>query len=250
MSNKKVTEIINPQSITPIIFSCEHAGFALPFEAEPLLGIGEKLMHSHNSYDAGAKEVTIACANKLNATAVMGIYSRLWIDLNRQEDSASLIRANIYDTIIKSNYQISAEDKNYRIENYHRPFYKDCLDNIERVQKAAGAKPIIISIHAFTRQMEDATEPRSWDIGLLYNKDETVFKTFKSHIEKHYPQIRLGNNQPYSLKGNSAGGMVYYAEKLGLPHILLEICDDKIKTSQEVDMWSDMIVSSIKEYKN
>ena len=83
-------EIVGADAAPQLIFVCDHASNALPPEYGSL-GLGPDSFKRHIAYDIGAAEVTRAMAEAFAAPAVLGVYSRLLIDLNRGADDPTLV---------------------------------------------------------------------------------------------------------------------------------------------------------------
>src|SRR5712671_6479716 len=71
-----------------LLFLCDHASNQLP---EGGLGLDPHLLTTHIAYDIGAAAVTRALAAVYGATALLGGWSRLLIDLNRGADDPTLV---------------------------------------------------------------------------------------------------------------------------------------------------------------
>jgi len=245
MPIKKIAEIINSNSDVPILILCEHASASLPDETEDNLGLSLELMSSHNACDLGARELAITCTKNLKCTAILGIYSRLWIDLNRKEDSENLIIKEVEDSPIKANKNLTSKDKEHRLNNYYRPFHTICRKNIERINAVSKKNPLVVTIHSFTRKIKGETIPRPWDIGLLYNKDKNTHDIFNYYLSSKYESNLIGHNQPYNLKDFSIP-IESLANEKNCPHIAIEICDDKLESSEDIIKWSKLITGAIK----
>ena len=67
---------------TNILFICDHASNIIPSKYKNL-GLSQKLLSEHISYDIGAAGLTQKMANLMNAQAILSNFSRLLIDPNR-----------------------------------------------------------------------------------------------------------------------------------------------------------------------
>src|SRR5262245_25335142 len=83
-------EILSPEGPSPIVLLCEHASNYIPAEYEGL-GVSAAELQRHIAWDIGAAEVTRHLSQLLGATAFLGTYSRLLIDLNRPLGARSSI---------------------------------------------------------------------------------------------------------------------------------------------------------------
>ncbi len=74
------------------------------------LGLPEVEMARHIAYDIGARGVTLALAELLDAPAILSCFSRLVIDPNRGEDDPTLVM-RLYDgTIVPANRHITPDE--------------------------------------------------------------------------------------------------------------------------------------------
>ena len=73
-----------------ILFIADHASNYIPSSLKNL-GLKENQLNSHIAYDVGVKELCINLSNLLNSNYIIGEYSRLIIDLNRDISDPTLI---------------------------------------------------------------------------------------------------------------------------------------------------------------
>src|SRR5206468_12930901 len=76
-------EQLRPDGTSPLLLVCEHASNAVP-EEYASLGLPQAELDRHIGYDIGAAALTRALAERLDATALLGVVSRLVIDINRE----------------------------------------------------------------------------------------------------------------------------------------------------------------------
>src|ERR1700743_1514276 len=116
-----------------LLFLCDHAGNALP-PAYGTLGLAPELFGTHIAYDIGAAEVTRALASAFGAPAVLGVFSRLLIDLNRGSDDPTLVMKLSDGSIIPGNRGISPEEVARRTALFHAPYHQAIADAIAKMQ--------------------------------------------------------------------------------------------------------------------
>jgi len=75
-------EHVRPDGDPSLLLLCDHARNAIPPEMGDL-GLSAVDLARHIAYDVGAREVTLALADALDAPAVLSGCSRLVIDRNR-----------------------------------------------------------------------------------------------------------------------------------------------------------------------
>src|SRR4051812_38908414 len=85
-----------------LLFLCDHAAAALP-DGYDRLGLDPALFKTHIAYDIGAAFVTRALAARFGAAALLGVWSRLLIDLNRGPDDPTLVMKLSDGSVIAGN---------------------------------------------------------------------------------------------------------------------------------------------------
>ena len=75
-------------SSAKLLIVADHASNYIPRKYNNL-GLEQKDVVTHKAYDPGVKELAINLSNKLNSQLVLGEYSRLLIDCNRDDASSS-----------------------------------------------------------------------------------------------------------------------------------------------------------------
>lgn len=225
---------------------CDHASNHIPSTLE--LGISDSDKARHIAYDLGAAGVATTLAEALGCPLIMAGFSRLVIDPNRGLDDPTLIIETSDGTNIIGNHNIDDETRKVRIQTYYEPYHHAIATVIEEALSVEQI-PIILSIHSFTPHLSlTDKEPRPWEIGLLWDKDDRV----KSYIEKHIPNrenLTMGDNQPYT--GQLYGDCMYrHGTRRGLPHCLIELRQDEIATSTAQSLWGRRLAEAVRDFPN
>lgn len=82
-------EVANAEGGSDFVLICEHAGRRIP-ESLGDLGLPPHELSRHIAWDIGAREISLALAEKLDAPLFMQRYSRLVCDCNRRPDRSGL----------------------------------------------------------------------------------------------------------------------------------------------------------------
>ena len=107
-----------------ILLIADHASNYIPSSLKNL-GLKDNQLNSHIAYDVGIKELCINLSNLLNSNYIIGEYSRLIIDLNRDISDPTLIPEIVDRKIITKNLSLTNYDKKKRIsEIYNKYHYK------------------------------------------------------------------------------------------------------------------------------
>ena len=238
----KPYSVINKDSSSALIITCEHASSFIP-KGYDNLGVNEKYLDTHIARDKGCKELTIALAKKLNCTAYLANYSRLFIDYNRRENEASLILDESDKVLIPGNNKISEKEREYRIKNYHTPYYQAIFAKINEL-KSQGITPKILSIHGFTPQLRGGTY-RPWNAGVLFVKENNLSQMLLNGL-KLKSNINVDANVPYDMRQYNTGASTICGEDLNLENATIEIRDTEFENiAQGVEKWCNYISEAV-----
>lgn len=231
-------EVINPRAVSSVLITGDHAGNAVP-AAMTGLGLPASELERHIAWDIGAAGVARKLARKMNATAVLAVYSRLLIDPNRPLGDPECIPAASDGTLIPANADLSDADIEARANAFYWPYHRATDEHIGRLRRA-GKVPAIIAVHTFTPALNRAgASARPWHIGVLYSRDERLPRPLIDAL-KAEEGIVVGDNEPYS--GITHG----YALKIhglahGLPHVELELRQDLVAEESGQEKWAGLL---------
>jgi predicted N-formylglutamate amidohydrolase len=244
MRETRAYECINERGGAPILLLCDHATNIVPMAVEGgSLGLPDAEMGRHIAYDIGARGVTLALAELLDAPAVLTRFSRLVIDPNRGEDDPTLVM-RLYDgTIVPGNRAITPEEVRRRLVAYHRP-YHSAVDAQIDAMIAAGREPRLIAIHSYTPQLK-GRPLRPWQVGVLWHHDGRLALPLLDRLRAE-PDLCVGDNQPYSgqLEGDT---LSRHGTGRGLPHVLIELRHDGIDTEAGQRLWARRLAPMLAE---
>ena len=230
-------ERVNASASPHLIFVCDHAARALP-AGYGTLGLRESLFDTHIASDIGAADVTRVLAAAFDAPALLGVYSRLLIDLNRGFDDPTLVMKLSDGAIIPGNAKVDAAEIDNRIVRYYRPYHDAIEAEIERA-KSLDITPTLISVHSFTPEWRGRRRP--WQIGVLWSRSDGRLALPLLEALNREPDLIVGDNQPYTgeLENDC---MSQHAVARGLPHVLLEIRQDLIADRTGAVFWAERLV--------
>ncbi|MBR6355933.1 MAG: N-formylglutamate amidohydrolase [Alphaproteobacteria bacterium] len=214
-------KIINPHSQNPLILTCEHASAQIPAGYDNL-GLSAAELDTHIARDKGCGALTEMLAKKLNCTAFLANYSRLFIDYNRRENEASLILNESDGVAVKGNQNLSAAEREFRLKHFHRPYYAAIFAKIRDLQ-AQNITPTLFSIHGFTPQLKGGAF-RPWNAGILYVKENPFALRLLAELQKN-PDLKIDANVPYDMRQYNTGAAAICGEDIGLQNAVIEIRD-------------------------
>lgn len=233
-------EIVNGHSDHPLLLVCEHAGRCIPSKLDGL-GISGTALDSHIGWDIGAEAVTRSMAQALGSPAVIQRYSRLVIDCNRPHDAADAI-PQVSDCVeIPKNFDLSLTEQRARIDEIFTPFHNEVTGLFEKTPRQ-----IVLSIHSFTSSMDGNNRP--WKIGFLFRKDTQTSAHLGRFINEANPELTIGMNEPYQIDDVSDWFVPHHGEARSIPHSLIEIRNDQIRTAEGQAQWAGILVNAVNRY--
>ncbi len=230
---------IPAQDRSDLLLICDHASNRIPPEFDSL-GLPAHELERHIAYDIGAGPVTRQLAGRFGARALLGGISRLVIDPNRGLDDPTLVMKLSDGAIIPGNQHLTEEEVNGRVARFYRPYDQAISGVLDQMLEVTPA-PKIVSIHSFTHYWRGATRP--WHVGLLWNRDDRVFRRLYAALRRH-DDLVVGDNEPY--RGDLEGDCLdRHGTKRGIAHILIELRQDLISDEAGVEKWTDILFDAI-----
>ena len=235
-------QVINPEAQTPLLLLCDHASNAVP-QSLGTLGLPSKVLEeTHIAWDIGAANLTCKLAKRLNARAILGGYSRLLIDCNRQPGDPSSIPEVSDGVIVPGNQNLNDAEAEQRLETFFWPFHHSITQELANLWRN-GPPPAIVAVHSFTPIMMNNGETRAWHIGILWNHDPRMAIPTIRWLRAD-SNLLVGDNQPYS--GREKGFTLdQHAGAAGLPHMCLEIRQDLIADEAGCERWAMILASAL-----
>jgi predicted N-formylglutamate amidohydrolase len=222
-----------------LLIHCDHGGNQVPLSLKHL-GIPPDVLDRHIGWDIGAAAVARNLAQRLNATAVVGVYSRLVIDCNRAFGDLGSIPATSDGIPIPANINLSAQQRAARADAFYWPYHRAIDVEVARIQ-AGGIVPVMLSVHSFTPALlaKEHAVPRPWHCGVMFSRD-TRFGDHLIAALRQVPGMIVGVNEPYS--GITHGYcMKAHGLAQGLPHAQIEIRQDLICTPAGQEWWAGLL---------
>lgn len=214
-----------------ILVVSDHASARVPDDID--LGISAELLSQHIAVDIGVAEVGAMMAERPGIAAFQGNVSRLVCDFNRDEHSPALVPVASDGHAIPGN-ELSHEARQERIARFFNP-YHDALEQL--LQDAPPA--LILSLHSFTPQLASKPEePRPWQVGVLYNRDDRAARIAIPLLEAE--GLIVGDQQPYSGVLLNAT-MNRHAEDDGRPYLGIEVRQDQITGEEGQRRYADVL---------
>ena len=227
-------------SSAKLLIVADHASNYIPKKYNNL-GLSKKEIMTHKAYDPGIQDLAIKLSKKFDSHLVLGNYSRLLIDCNRDINDPTLISVISDRKLIFGNKNITKHERNYRINKMYKPYH-------EKIEKKILENKInvIISLHSFNPIFKG--KKRNLKYGILSNQDRRLSDLIIDDLKKK--KNIVGDNEPY--KGSLIGDTLYkHALKKGIHHSLIEIRNDLLSNFKKIDHVSNLMYRVInKSIKN
>lgn len=234
-------EVLNEGGRSPFVLICEHASNFIPAEYDKL-GVADSELGRHIAWDIGAANVTRALSKRIDASAFLGSYSRLLIDLNRPLHVADSIPLRSEATDIPGNLSVDAAEKERRQRLMFHPFQNRLRAHLDG-RKADGRRNVLVAVHSFTPVYHG--QQRSWHAGVLFDKAEGLGRALIAQLSKD-PLLNVDANVPYGVSADADYALVVHGDQQDNPAVLLEIRNDLIADPDGVETWAGKLEQALR----
>jgi len=237
--------VLNTEAGSPFLLIGDHAGKLVPAKLGTL-GVSPADMQRHIACDIGVRGLGEALAQRLDATFVHQIYSRLVIDCNRDPASPDAIPEASDTTPIPGNIGLPVSERDARIAALHEPYQSAIAAEIAD-RSARGQRTILVSLHSFTPRLtsQGGHQPlRPWHIGVLHGGGNPAFALRVLDELDSEPDIIAGDNEPYRMD-ETDHTVPRHAFVAGLPYIEIEVRQDLIGDEAGQHRWSERIAAAL-----
>ena len=226
-------EILRGDPACGLLVLCDHASNAVPDDLGDL-GVPEREFTRHIAYDIGAAAVTRRLSGLLGVPAILTTFSRLVIDPNRGREDPTLVMRLSDGAIIPANARIDDAGIAERIRRFYAP-YDRAIDSAVAEAERAGAPPMIVTMHSFTRFWR--TVERPWHVSILFDRDDRLARPMIDGLQADPAGLVVGENEPYG--GGLPGDTIdRHATARGLPNALVEIRQDLLLEASGIEEWA------------
>jgi len=238
--NDGIVKVTNADGVANLVLVCEHASCYIPARFNNL-GLTPEAAVSHIAWDPGAYEVATRLSALLDAPLVAQQVSRLIYDCNRPEHDPRAMpeKSEIY--AIPGNENLSADDRQQRIDAFYTPFH-DKLASVIEDKRRTGQQPDIITVHSFTPVF--LNKKRDVEIGVLHDTDARLADSLLTTC-KTDGRFDVRRNAPYGPEDRVTHTLQTQAIPLGLPNVMLEIRNDLINTAQRQKSVAEWIAKHV-----
>ena len=225
-----VVRLVGQPRFGGILVVSDHASNHVPEDLS--LGIAPALLHEHMALDIGVAEVGAIMAAQAGIAAFQCGFSRLVCDVNREPEAPGAVPAASDGHAIPGN-QLGEAERAARIARFHAPYHQALAGVLD-----AAPPALVVSLHSFTPRLATCTEPRPWQVGVLYNEDDRAARLAIPMLEAE--GLLVGDQLPYS------GRLLNYtmnrhAEAEGRPYLGIEIRQDGITEPAGQARWAAIL---------
>lgn len=181
--------------------------------------IGDDLTR-HIAWDIGVAGLGRKLGEALGASFIAQRYSRLVIDCNRDPARADSIPATSDGSAIPGNADLSAADRQARIDEVFTPYHAAIAEALD----ARGDAPtVVVALHSFTPVMQGFARP--WRFGVLHLGDSAYSRAMLAALRHELGDDLVGDNQPYQMDTVDYT-IPHHAIRRGLDYVELEVRQD------------------------
>ena len=229
-------ERLNPEGKGPALLLCDHASRAVP-RCLGTLGLDDATLMRHIGWDIGAAEVTRHLSRRFDAPAVLTGYSRLVIACNRAPGEKQSIHEVSDGVRVPGNCNLAPAEAERRRAALFDPYHREVAEASARFRDV-GRVPAVLFIHSCTPVMNGKERP--WHIGVLHDRDQRIAGPLMTALAAR-GDVHVGDNQPYTGRGQAGKTMHTHAHDVGLPHVMVEIRQDLIDTHAGAATWARIL---------
>ena len=181
-----------------LVLSCEHASWTLPPGVN--LGVPVDVLRSQAGWDHGAYEIMQRLADGVGLPVHAGLFSRMFVDLNRPPDHPDVVPLVSYGAEVPGNARLTPGDRAARVAAFHAPYWSAVRVDVMARLRDRGAV-LHFSSHTFDPGLDPPN--RGFDVGVLYDPTHA----FEAELaERLLFQLRRAGldvraNQPYGGTG-------------------------------------------------
>ena len=137
--------------------------------------------------------------------------------------------------IVPGNRRLDAAERERRIRLYYEPYHRADRPASSTAACAAGAPPMLLSMHSFTESWK--ATPRPWHVGVLWDKVDGRFALPMLEALHAEGDLIVGDNEPYT--GVLVGDCMWqHGAQRGLASALIEIRQDLIRDAAGQAGWA------------
>lgn len=231
----------NDHGQAPVLLVADHASPFFP-AAMNQLGLADWVLEKHVAWDIGSDRLTRFLADELDAQAVLAGFSRLIVDPNRRLDDPTAF-VQVSDGIaVPGNLDLDERQKELRVRSFFQP-YHDAIAAKLGDFAARGVTPAFLSIHTCTPVFDRIVRP--WHVGVMWDRDPRIAAPLIERLGAS-GEVCVGDNEPYSGRHPHDFTVDFHAERVGLPHVGIEVRQDLVDQEDGARRWAGVLAEALR----
>ncbi len=180
--------------MTGLVLSCEHASWAVPPDVD--LGVTYEVLQSQAGWDHGALDIGTRLSESLGIHLHAGLFSRMFVDLNRGPDHPDVVPHVSYGAPVPGNQKLEAAERAGRIAMFHSPYWDAVRRDVSARLRDRG-RVLHFSSHTFAPELDPAN--RTFEVGVLYDPSHAFEAELAERLmfQLRAAKIDVRANQPY-----------------------------------------------------
>ncbi len=183
------------RSVTGLVLSCEHASWTLPLDVD--LGVPTEALQSQAGWDHGAYEIVARISEHTGIAVHTGLFTRMFVDLNRGADHPDVCPAVSYGAAVPGNARLSSADRAARVDAFHTPYWNAVRRDVA-AQLVTHGGVLHLSSHTFDPALDPAN--RTFEVGVLYDPSHPFEAQLAERLmfQLRGAGLEVRANQPYT----------------------------------------------------
>jgi predicted N-formylglutamate amidohydrolase len=178
-----------------LVLSCEHASWTLPPGVD--LGVSLEVLRSQASWDHGAHEIVSRLSEVVGLPVHTGLFSRMFVDLNRPADHVDVVPLVSYGAPVPANAGLTPGDRAERVAVFHAPYWEAVRRDVLARLRDCG-RVLHFSSHTFDPDLDPAA--RTYEVGVLYDPQHEFEASLAERLlfAMRRAGLDVRANQPYT----------------------------------------------------
>lgn len=224
------------------VVAVDHASSLIPRGLGDL-GLPPSELERHVAWDIGALDVARWISAELDAPLVAQNYSRLVIDCNRYpETETSIPRMAEYHEVPGNMGLSEAEVLARRVEIFDP--YHAALRTLLDERQTANRQTVLLALHTMTDVFKGVS--REMHAAVIYGLDRRFAGVMLDALRQNN-ELRIAENEPYSVVHGIHYTMPVHAEVRQIPHVEVEIRQDLVRERAGQIDWAQRLCRALRD---
>ena len=123
------------------------------------------------------------------------------------------------------------------------PFHA-ALERLLDLRHAMRRPTALATVHSFTPTYRGVARP--WHVGIISTAERTFAEAMLAVLRRDESLV-VGDNQPYSSKDNVDYTIRRHGRDRGLPHVMIEVRNDLLRTVKDIAAWTERLTEALRE---